>query len=193
MELRQLEGEAHVPVGGALALLDGGDEDVPPRGHVASPLVSLGKKAGRLELDLIDPLKRLADAPGSVEVLQGDVLVSGLGVDDVPDLEVGPRADQIGRGEVEDGTEAANGLLDHVGLEAGVGHAQEGRVPRLVRAGHGGQAGRRREARGTAAHSTFRIFNLQYNTTLLLILGDKLIYRVHMPNLNISTYIFFHK
>ena len=40
MKLRQLEGEAHVPVGGALALLDGGDEDVPPRGHVASPLVS---------------------------------------------------------------------------------------------------------------------------------------------------------
>ena len=126
----------------------------------------LGKKAGRLKLDLIDPLKRLADAPCLVEVLHGDVLVSGLGVDDVPDLEVGPRADQIGRGEVEDGTEAANGLLDHVGLEAGVGHAQEGRVPRLVRAGHGGQAGRRWEARGTAAHSTFRIFNLQYNTTL---------------------------
>ena len=40
VELGQLEGEAHVPVGGALALLDGGDEDVPPRGHVASPLVS---------------------------------------------------------------------------------------------------------------------------------------------------------
>ena len=39
VQLRQLEGEAAVPVGGALAVLYGGDEDVPSPGHVARPLV----------------------------------------------------------------------------------------------------------------------------------------------------------
>ena len=39
VQLRQLEGEAAVPVGGALAVLYGGDEEIPAPGHVAHPLV----------------------------------------------------------------------------------------------------------------------------------------------------------
>ena len=39
VQLRQLEGEAAVPVGGALAVLYGGDEEIPAPEHVAHPLV----------------------------------------------------------------------------------------------------------------------------------------------------------
>ena len=34
VQLGQLEGETTVPVGGALAVLNGGDEDIPAPGHV---------------------------------------------------------------------------------------------------------------------------------------------------------------
>ena len=40
VQLRQLEGEATMPVGGALAVLYSGDENIPAPGHVTRPLIS---------------------------------------------------------------------------------------------------------------------------------------------------------
>ena len=144
----------------------------------------LGKKASGLELDLIKPLERLANAPGLVQMLLGQVLVVSLGVDDVADLKVGPRTDQGRRGEVEHRIEAAYALLDVVGLEEGVGHAEEGGVPRVARAGHddGRWGVTRQDTTGrTPAHPTFRILNLQYYTTLakeLIYTGNRQIKRI---------------
>ena len=69
-----------------------------------------------------------------------------------------------------------------IGLEEGVGHAEEGRVPRVARAGHDdGRLGvTRQETTGrTPAHPTFRILNLQYVTTL----EEGLIYTVNRQNI----------
>ena len=65
-------------------------------------------------------------------MLLGDILVVGLEMDDVAQLEMSPRTDH-GRGrEVEDGGQAADTVLDVVNLEISVSHAQEGGVPFVI-------------------------------------------------------------